>query len=702
MSRSSSAYLSSCLKAGLLAGVAIAANSTPTFAVQPVETVTVTAERLAAARNGIQTQTGASTYTVTAKDIENQPGGDNTALNQVILQTPGVAQDSFGQLHIRGEHNGLQYRINGIILPEGISVFGQTLDPRLAESVRLIDGALPAEYGNRTAGIIDIQTKTGLFDTGGEISLYGGSHGTLHPSISYGGSAGSFNYFVSGDYTTNTLGIESPDGSSDPQHDRTKQYHAVRLRPGHPGPEQQPHRRARAPPTTCSRFPTSVGLQPTGLDGIVGLGPQNPDSGDYVLKANGQTAFPSAESGRAPARDHRLRHSQLSALGRGSWIRRSRCSAGFPACTSRPAPMSGDILYDGLAQTAYKRDVAYGLQAEGAWHAGDHHTVRFGLLYQADDILSAIPHRWSCPPMPAGPAAPIPIRFAPIPPRPARSRTSRSRSSTMAASMPGPMAFMSRTSGRLLPSLTLNYGLRYDQYRRLRCREPVQPARQSGVDADRHHHHACRLSRATSRRRRSNWWQARTSPCSTTPPRPATIPTTRPRPSGPTITTWAWCRSCSTGAQLGLDSFFKASHNLIDEGQFGAPIILTPFNYLTGPAIWRRIDASTTSPAAFPAMSTPPMSGRTAATSSPASSSSIPAIWPISPTIISRWTISRSAPSRRAPPITWNGIALSAPTCFTAPACAATGRRPMATMSRPIPPSISASATVSMSAASRA
>ncbi len=36
------------------------------------------------------------------------------------------------------------------------------------------------------------------------------------------------------------------------------------------------------------------------------------------------------------------------------------------------------------------------------------------------------------------------------------------------------------------------------------------------------------------------------------------------------------------GLMLGLDGFFKASHNLIDEGQFGAPIILTPFNYRAG------------------------------------------------------------------------------------------------------------------------
>ena len=33
---------------------------------------------------------------------------------------------------------------------------------------------------------------------------------------------------------------------------------------------------------------------------------------------------------------------------------------------------------------------------------------------------------------------------------------------------------------------------------------------------------------------------------------------------------------------LGLDTYYKQSHNLIDEGQFGAPIVLTPFNYAQG------------------------------------------------------------------------------------------------------------------------
>jgi outer membrane receptor protein involved in Fe transport len=36
------------------------------------------------------------------------------------------------------------------------------------------------------------------------------------------------------------------------------------------------------------------------------------------------------------------------------------------------------------------------------------------------------------------------------------------------------------------------------------------------------------------------------------------------------------------GLTVGVDAYYKESHNLIDEGQFGAPIILTAFNYAKG------------------------------------------------------------------------------------------------------------------------
>jgi len=59
-----------------------------------VEEVVVTAQKLDAARSAIQTQTGASTYTITAQDIEAAPGGSNNLLNSVILQAPSVTQAS--------------------------------------------------------------------------------------------------------------------------------------------------------------------------------------------------------------------------------------------------------------------------------------------------------------------------------------------------------------------------------------------------------------------------------------------------------------------------------------------------------------------------------------------------------------------------------------------------------------------------------
>ena len=168
------------------------------------------------------------------------PGGENIQLNQVLLQAPDVVQDSFGQIHVRADHNDLQYRLNGIILPEGISVFSQTLSPRLISSLKLITGALPAEYGLRTAGIIDLTTNSGLLQPGGDVSVYGGSHSTFQPAAEYGGSDGSFTYYVTGDYKQDNLGIESPDGSSNPLHDHTTQIHGLRLFRGHHRFEQPP------------------------------------------------------------------------------------------------------------------------------------------------------------------------------------------------------------------------------------------------------------------------------------------------------------------------------------------------------------------------------------------------------------------------------------------------------------------------------
>ena len=81
------------------AGSAMAQASAP--AAGAVSEIVVTAQRLDAAQEAIQPQTGASTYTLPRQAIEQLPGGENVQLNQVVLQMPGVAQDSYGQLHVR-------------------------------------------------------------------------------------------------------------------------------------------------------------------------------------------------------------------------------------------------------------------------------------------------------------------------------------------------------------------------------------------------------------------------------------------------------------------------------------------------------------------------------------------------------------------------------------------------------------------------
>ena len=543
-----------------------------------VETVVVTAQRLAEARNGIETQLGASTYTVTAKQIDNAPGGENTLLNQVILQAPGAAQDSFGQLHIRGEHNGLQYRLNGIIIPEGISVFGQTLDPRLADSVKLITGALPAEYGDRTAGIIDVQTKTGVFEPGGQVGVYGGTHGEINPSIDYGGSSGGFNYFVSGDWQTNTLGIESPDGSSDPLHDRTKQWHGFAYLQ-YLLDQNSSVTAILGTSNAMFEIPNSHGLQPSGLDGIVGLGPLNAGSGDFVLNANGQTAFPS--EGLDERQREITHYAILSYLrSQGNFDFQISGFGRYSSLLFTPGANVGDIIFNGLGQTAYKRDEAYGLQAEGAYHFGDAHTIRFGVLYQADDLLSNTSSVVLAT-MSGGIGNPNPN---PLCSDPANTCQSSNVSLTLVdngTKHAWSYGVYLQDEWKVLDTLTINYGVRFDQFQAFDAESQLSPrvnavwmpTATTTVHAGYSRYFSpppIELVAATDIALFDNTTAA------------ASHVDTTPRAERADYYDIGINQVLMEGFAVGVDSYYKASRNLIDEGQFGAPIILTPFNYLSG------------------------------------------------------------------------------------------------------------------------
>jgi hypothetical protein len=521
-------------------------SSSPTL-----DEVVVISQRLNEARNGIQTQTGASTYTINEAAIGAEPGGDNQLLNQVIMQAPEVAQDSFGQFHVRGEHNGLQYRLNGIILPEGISVFGQSLDPRLISSMTLITGALPAEYGLRTAGIIDLKTKSGVIDPGGSVSIYGGSHGTVEPSFNYGGSAGRLNYFVSADFLRNDLGIESPDGRSTPDHDRTKQHHEFAY--------------LEYILDESNRL-SAVLSSSTGKFQIPNRGNQVPgitNADGTPLTVNGQTTYPSDVLNE---NQRELNH--FAILGwqhsQGALDVQTSLTARYSSLSFVPDPL-GDILFNGIAQNAYKQNVAYALQSDAAYKLDESHTLRGGVFLQSDHSKSLTS------------SAVIALDDAgnQVNDVPAVIIDNGAKTEWIES-------LYLQDEWKLIPTVTVNYGVRFDKFTAFASGHQVGPRAnivwQALADTTVHAGYSRYLS-----------------------PPPFELVGTETVSKFVNTTNAAQVQQADTpqaeqanyydiGVQqkisekvtVGLDSYYKQSHNLIDEGQFGAPIILTPFNYTYG------------------------------------------------------------------------------------------------------------------------
>ena len=183
----------------------------------------IIADRLEESRVSLSPKTGSSSYKFSEESIENLPLGQATPLNQVLQRAPGVAINSQGQLHVRGDHSGLQYRINGVTLPEAVNGFGQSLDTHFADEIDFLTGSMPAQYGFRTSGVVDLKTKSGSFADKNRSEITFGQNDTFGVNQQIGGKKGNLDYYVSANYLQNSRGIESTTAARNSVNNDTKQ-----------------------------------------------------------------------------------------------------------------------------------------------------------------------------------------------------------------------------------------------------------------------------------------------------------------------------------------------------------------------------------------------------------------------------------------------------------------------------------------------
>lgn len=510
--------------------------------------IIVTAHRLDQARDAILPSLGASDYVFSRTALDNQPGGADRNLTQVLTQAPGVTLDSYGAIHVRNEHANVQYRLDGVIVPESISGFGQTFDPRIANSISLITGTLPAQYGYRTSGVVNLTTRSGAFDNGGDVGFYGGSRLTIQPSATLHGNTGGLNYFISGSYLQNDLGVENPTSSPNALHDRTRQYRLF----GYVSDIF----------SDTSRI-TVFGGTALGTFQI----PNNPEQAPQFT-LNGRSTFDSALLDQNQVENTHYGAAAYQYAG-GNLNFQIAPFFRYSETRYRPDPQGGDLIFTGFDDRSLLSSLVLGVQADGSYKASDTHTIRFGVFFQNERTRAAVTSL-----------------FFP-------TTTDLDGNTVAATDRPNGLTDGSRKVGQLYgvylqdewsftPTLTLNVGARFDAVRAYTDEQQVSPR--------------ANLVWKPAAGTVFHLGYARNF---TPPPQELVATASVVQFNGTTKESEIKFgdpvraerehyfdggveQTVLPGFSVGLDAYYKIKRNLLDEGQFGSSLVLSPFNYARG------------------------------------------------------------------------------------------------------------------------
>jgi outer membrane receptor protein involved in Fe transport len=371
------------------------APTAPVTVLTPEQQLQAKSDSFDQSRSNLYTTIGTTSDTISHDTIEALPQGSNATTEKVLLQAPGVSQDSAasGLLHVRNDHANVQFRINGVMLPDGVTGFGSIFDTGFIGSISLITGALPAEFGMRTVGLVDMTTRTDLFNNSGSISYYGGSLGTIEPSFDYGGTFGGncpatgaaatvgkapqsspdcfpgVQYFFSGRYLQTDEGIENPTPSYRPIHDFSQQEKGFAYMSTFVDPAT---RLSLIAGTSTSTFQIpNVPGQPVGMTG-------NPP----VTNVNGITTFNSALLNENQYEDTQfgvlaLQRSVNGFDGQLSYFTR------YNYLHFTPDPV-GDLLLNGIASDIARESYTNGIQGDASYVINPAHTLRTGFTVSGE------------------------------------------------------------------------------------------------------------------------------------------------------------------------------------------------------------------------------------------------------------------------------------------------------------------------------
>ena len=374
---------------------AVAHRAAPTTPATPAEKLAAKSNAFDAARSNLYTTIGTSSDVITHATIDALPGGDNQQVEKILLQAPGVSQDSAasGLLHVRNDHANVQFRINGVMLPDGLTGFGSILDASWIGSIGLVVGALPAEYGLRTVGLVDITTRADIFNNSGQVSIYGGSQGTLHAddpirrhfrqhlSRRIGAAARNSRAaqcgLLSGCpillYRPLLANQRRPRKSdrllqSDPRFLATGEGLRLSVDVRRPLYSAQPD---RGTSTSAFQIPNTPG-QPVGLNG-------------GVTSAFGVTTFNSAQLNENQYEDTQyavlaLQRSFNGFDGQVSYFTR------YDTLHYSPDPL-GDLLINGVASDIVRQSYTNGIQADGSYQINPAHTIRTGFFFSGEQAF---------------------------------------------------------------------------------------------------------------------------------------------------------------------------------------------------------------------------------------------------------------------------------------------------------------------------